>query len=360
MPRARLTKNKGFPTGWRRRGNSIYYMVPRGLEHHWDGKREFKLGGNVAEAYRTWAERIPDLERGSLRFVSDLIEQYIAEHVPTLSPKTQESYLLALRRIGESFGHVLIRDVTQAHARQFYTGLKRKYSIATARSTAGNLKHLMTMAAEWGAIPTNPLLGMRFPGAKPATRLLTRGEISRILSLEPQNRTEQIGIAFVRLALLTGLRRADILGLRLSDCQADNGITVVPRKTAGTSGVSATFKWTEELRESVRLAEQIPPRRIGDAPLFVTRTGQSFLGVDGKASGFDSLSRRFTARTLELGLVDDKWTMKDLRAAVASHAPSLDEAQKRLMHSSPTVTDKHYRRAAPVLEPVSLDNYCGL
>jgi len=331
-------------------------MVPKGQESAWDGKREFPLGGSIAGAYKVWAERVGQDSRGTLSTMDELCDQYAREHIPSLAPATQDSYKISIVRIRAVFSGVSVAAVSQQDARALYNKLCSDKGVSSARMTAGTLKHLMTMAAEWGCIPSNPLLGMRFPGAKAAKRFLTRAEISSILSITPANRTQRVGLAFVKLALLTGLRRGDLLSLRVSDC-TDDGIIVTPNKTAGSSGIHGVFEWTPELREAVNYALAIKPTRIGDAPLIVTNQGKSYLNADMKANGFDSVSRRFIDATVEQELVTQKWTMKDLRAAVASHAGSTAEAQQQLMHSSPAVTEKHYRRAPIRLQPASLARF---
>ena len=331
-------------------------MVPKGQEFAWDGKTEFPLGGSVSEAYKLWADRIGPDSRGQMSKMGALCDQYLAEHVPSLAPKTQESYKLAVTRIRAVFAGVNVSEVSQQHARAFYNQVSKAKGVATARATCGTLKHMMTMASEWGVIRSNPLLGMRFKGAEAARRFLTRSEIGGILSIVPVNRTQEVGLAYVKLALLTGLRRGDVLALKVSDC-TDEGIQVTPSKTSESSGIHGLFEWSDELRDAVDSALAIKPRRIGDAPLIVTRQGTSYLSADKTANGFDSVSRRFIDATVKQGLVQSRWTMKDLRAAVASHANSTEEAQRQLMHSSPAVTEKHYRRAPVRLQPASLSRF---
>ena len=313
-PRRRKPENRGFPTGWRWKGKRLYYMVPKGQESAWDGKVEFPLGSSAAEAYKTWAERIGQDSRGSLNTVDELCDHYAREHIPTLAKTTQESYRISIVRIRAVFSGVPVSAVSQQDARALYNKIRADKGPASARMTAGTLKHVMTMAAEWGAISTNPLLGMRFQGAKASQRFLTRSEISSILSISPANRTQHVGLAFVKLALLTGLRRGDLLSLKVSDC-TDDGIVVTPNKTSGSSGVHGLFEWTPELREAVDYALGIKPSRIGDAPLIVTNQGKSYLDENMKANGFDSVSRRFIDATIKQGLVSQRWTMKDLRGS---------------------------------------------
>ena len=59
MPRKRVrTENKGLPARWRFRHGAYYFDVPVSLRDAWDGKREFRLGKTLPEAYRIWAQRL--------------------------------------------------------------------------------------------------------------------------------------------------------------------------------------------------------------------------------------------------------------------------------------------------------------
>ena len=57
--------------------------------------------------------------------------------------------------------------------------------------------------------------------------------------------------AYVALKLLTGLRRGDLLRLRIQDIYREDGLFVQPRKTTKTSGVRLTIEWTDGLRAAI-------------------------------------------------------------------------------------------------------------
>jgi hypothetical protein len=59
--------------------------------------------------------------------------------------------------------------------------------------------------------------------------------------------------AYIRLKLLTGMRRGDLLRLAVADLKKD-GIHVTPRKTQGTTGKRLIIRWSDELRDTVELA----------------------------------------------------------------------------------------------------------
>lgn len=82
---------------------------------------------------------------------------------------------------------------------------------------------------------------------------------------------------------MTGLRRNDILSLTLSTIRKD-GIHIQPSKTRQSSGKRLIIEWDDsgELRALVDEILKIRPRRIGDAPLFVTRQGKPYIDELGR------------------------------------------------------------------------------
>ena len=80
--------------------------------------------------------------------------------------------------------------------------------------------------------------------------------------------------AYVRVKMLIGIRRGDMLRLRMSDI-TDVGITVRPHKTANSTGLARTFEWTPALRAAVDMA--LVARPIDIAPwLFCTKHGEGY------------------------------------------------------------------------------------
>jgi integrase len=144
--------------------------------------------------------------------------------------------------------------------------------------------------------------------------------------------------AYTRFKLMTGLRRGDVLRLRLSQLR-DDGIHVRTSKT----GKRLVFEWDDagELRALTDEILRIPPRRIGDAPLFTTRQGKPYIDTSGRANGFDSLWQRFMRKVVAAG--GERFQERDLRAKVASESASLLEASERLGHADP----KYYEARVP-------------
>ncbi len=97
---------------------------------------------------------------------------------------------------------------------------------------------------------------------------------------------------------------------------------------------------------------RIPPRRIGDAPLFVTRQGKSYVDRDGRCNGFDSLWQRFMDKVMGETNITERFQERDLRAKVASDSGSLVEASERLGHADTAITQRVYRRKPVRVQPL--------
>lgn len=100
---------------------------------------------------------------------------------------------------------------------------------------------------------------VRLSGEKPRTRYVEDWETVECLSLEAKRTHGSVLAvqAYIRVKVITGLRRGDLLRLSMSDLQED-GIHVTPAKTAGSTGKSVILTWTDELREAVEMAKRAP------------------------------------------------------------------------------------------------------
>jgi integrase len=171
-------------------------------------------------------------------------------------------------------------------------------------------KHAFTKAVEWGLIARHPFKGeVRLKGAKSRTRYVEDWEIVEALALEPTRKRGSVLMiqGYIRIKLLLGIRRGDMLRIRISDI-TDAGIVVKPHKTENSTGIVRTFEWTPELRAAVDMAKAARP--IDLAPwLFCTRHGEGYFDEEtGEATGWDSMWQRFMARLLEDTKIMERFT----------------------------------------------------
>lgn len=349
MPRERDARNKGLPTRWRHIGNAYYYQVPPGLESMWDDKKTFRLGSSLTEAYRVWADRLGDLE--NIRTMDKLLDRYSREVLPTKAVTTQAQNASALKALKPVFGRMPLNGIKPRHVYQYIDKREAKVS---ARREVEVLSHALTKAVEWGYIDRHPFKGeLRLASIPPRTRYVEDWEVLECFSLTSKRKAGSVLAvqAYIRVKLLTGLRRGDLLRLRLGDLKED-GIHVTPAKTANSTRKRLIIEWTPALQEAVDEAKAIRPSQRSEW-LFCTQQGESFLNEKtGRAGSWDSMWQGFMRRVLAETKVKAKFTEHDLRAKCASDAETLTHAQALLSHADSRLTARVYRRKPERVKPL--------
>ena len=342
-PRKRNQENRGLPTRWRHRYGAYYYQVPPGLEMLWDGKKEFLLGRSLQHAYKTWSERL-ELQTEA-KTISQLLDQYSAQVLPTKSWKSQESNQISIRRLRLVFGEMLINAIEPHHVYKYVTMVSEKHGLHSARRDWEVLRHVYTKAVEWGLLKAHPLIGqVRLEKPKPRDRYVTDTELTA--ALEHAN---PLISAYIEFKLLTGLRRKDILLLRRDHLHED-GIHVRPTKTAKSSGKKLIIQWSPDLEAAVEAAFSIP-RKVGSLYLFPNQSGKCYVDEEtGRANGFDSIWNRFMMKIVDSGI--ERFQERDLRAKSASDDTDLESARRRLGHTKEQITRSVYRRKGEVVQPL--------
>lgn len=349
MPRQRNSENKGLPARWRLIHGAYYYQVPPGLEAQWDGKKQFRLGKTLPEAYKVWADRLGSMEK--VQTIGELLDRYTLQVIPEKAPRTRMDNLERVPRIRAVFGENSLTFIKPQHIYMYVDKAKAK---VTARKDMKLFSHVFTKAVEWGYIDRHPFMGqVRMEGDKPRDRYVEDWELIECLSLTSKRKKGSVLMvqAYMRIKLLTGMRRGDLLRLKIVDLKED-GIHVQPNKSKTTTGKRMVFEWSEDLKQAVEDAKAVRPVNI--APfLFCTRDGESYIDEEkGTASGWDSVWQRFMDRVLEETKVTEKFTEHDLRAKCASDAETLERARQLLSHADSRVTDRFYRRKPERVKPL--------
>ena len=362
MPRPRNTENRGLPARWRHIHGAYYYRVPEGLEGRWDGKKQFRLGASLPEAYRFWAERIGRDDNS--RNIAELLDRYAAEVVPTKALTTQSGNAIQMAQLRKVFGNMPLGAVKPRHIYQYVDkreakgitsdGPKRKARIAAHREIEV-LSHAFTKAVEWGYIDRHPFKGeVRLQGEKPRDRYVEDWEVVECLALSSKRKKGSVLAiqAYIRIKLMTGLARGDLLRLQPAVHFKEDGMHIQRHKTAASTGKRTIYEWTHELRDAVELAKAVRPSLSHH--LFAKRDGHGYIDEEtGEAHGWDSMWQRFMDRVLAETKVTQRFTEHDLRAKCASDAESLEHARALLSHADARTTNAIYRRKPERVRPLS-------
>lgn len=356
MPKKRKPENKGLPERWRQYHGAYYFRVPPGLEYLWDGKKQFRLGKSLPEAYAVWSARLGSTHKANT--VGQLLDRYALEVIPTRPPGSQRRDTQKLGPLRRVFESVPISTIEPQDIYKYVDKRARKITDSDGKITGGRtvarheialLSHAYTKAVEWGYIKTHPFKGeVRLEGSKPRTRYVTDDEVVACLALPSMRERGSVHTiqAYIRVKLLTGLRRGDLLRLRVSDFLED-GLHVTTSKT----GKPIIYEWSDELRSAFAAAKAARPVHISPF-LFCNGRGKSYLNEElGTASGWDSMWQRFMDRIIKETVVAERFTEHDLRAKCASDAVSLEHARQLLTHADSRTTDRIYRRKPERVKP---------
>ncbi len=302
--------------------HGAYYFVDH--QNKWR-----RLGVSLGEMYRALATFV---ETATIETVEDLCARYSREVLPAYSTKEQKTRAPHLVRIKAVFGAMRPQDVTPKHVRIFRDKIGERVGLEWQRPQLAKkvlmvLSHLFSVAAEWHLIETNPCKGVQRPPQPKRTRYPTDAEFGSVY----RHCSPMLQVA-MDLALLTGLRRGDILRLD-RDCITDEGLLVKTSKT----DKSLLFKWSDELRAVIDRALEIQPkvRRY----IVCNRQGKPYTG-----DGFSTVWIRSREKALKDGGLASPFAFNDIRAKSATDDESLDRASQRLGHTSRQTTERFYIR----------------
>lgn len=232
----RDTQVRGFGAR-RQRGEPIYFVQKRiGGKVRWitigphgspwtvqtARKEAVRLLGEIASGTdpqeQKEIEREKDLGRVSIEKAA---ADFLAEHGPKLKPRTRQEYERLFKlHILPKLGPIQLEALSRAQVTRFHAGMADKP--AAANFTLSVVAKMMTWAEDTGRRPagSHPCRGIKKFRTRKLGRYLSNDELIRLgeaLSAAEAERTESVyAIAAIRLLLLTGARRNEILKLKWS------------------------------------------------------------------------------------------------------------------------------------------------
>ena len=159
--------------------------------------------------------------------VSDLWVEYEKVHLPTLSLKSQvdqkgmwQNFILPTLR------SLPVRELTSHHIDQLHA------KVGAAGATRANrvlevLRKALNLAIRWQWIEKNAADGFRRNAEHSRERYLTAEEYDRVYEVLDRMPNQNAANA-IRLLILTGARRGEVLGMEWSDLDLSLGIWTVP------------------------------------------------------------------------------------------------------------------------------------
>lgn len=320
MGRPRL-HNRHLPRRMLMRRGAYYYVV--------SGKWS-PLGRDYGEALRLWAEyEGRTVAKGTT--VAEALAYYLHARAAELSPRTLDAYRTSQRKLGAVFGSTALNRLRPEDVTSYLRTAKSKVS-------ANRDKALLLAAYNWvngegwiTPVGYNPARVRRNP-EKPRRRYVTDAELAALIACAGPKLALMIELAYI-----TGVRKSDLLRIRLADLQ-DDGLHVEQGKT----GARQVFEWTDGLRRITDAARGLR-RTVGSLWLFPADR------KPGEPTSALALRTAWERARKAAGLSDVRW--HDLRRKAGSDAERAD-ASALLGHADARVTERHYRAKPSVVRPL--------
>jgi integrase len=154
-----------------------------------------------------------------------MVGRYLAEVLPHKRASTIPNQTLQLAWWRHTLGHAMLADVTPAMVAMHRDDLAKRFSGATANRYLAALSHAFTISIkEWGWASDNPCLKvrrMREPRGR--VRFLSDDERQRLLAECSASKNPYL-YDVVILALSTGARKGELLGLRWESVDLARGV----------------------------------------------------------------------------------------------------------------------------------------
>lgn len=211
----------------------------RAIKDERTGKRVYFYGSSEREINKKILDYTTRAEKG--RLFSEVASDWWETEVEKLSPSTIRGYRTATEHIVEHFGNARISDIETSDINKLLNKLARK---GLAKKTVKNHKIIINRIFHFavidGDIRYNPAKEAELPRNLPETKRhpATPTEESTI------RQSSEIWL-LPYLALTTGMRKGELLGLRWEDVDFENNFIYVRRSVWYGSGIHIKEPKTE-------------------------------------------------------------------------------------------------------------------
>ena len=262
--------------------------------------------------------------------VADLCERFEAEYLPRKRPSTQKSYRQQIAaEIKPHLGRLKVAEVTFTDIDGLHRLISKRAPYRANRVIA-LLSRMFSMAIKWRMRPDNPCKGIERNQEHKRRRYLSADELTRLIKALDEHGDQQSS-DIIRLLMLTGARRGEVLQARWDDFDLASGVWNKP----GATTKQKTEHQVPLSGAAMQLLQVLRRRRVSKGAEWV------FPAADGSArrdvkDAWASLCREANIRGARA---------HDLRhtyaSVLASAGLSLPIIGQLLGHTTPTTTARY-------------------
>lgn len=169
---------------------------------------------------------VPQEKKESKTFV-ELAREFVEIKSKTWRPKVKDLYIKTYfkKYILPAFGEMQLSEISRRDIEKFHS------SHSTHPINANRLLELIrstfNQAVAWDLIVKNPAIGIKPFPEHPRERYLNEEEIGKVIAALDAS-PYQLQAKAIKLIMLTGSRRGEVLGARWQDFDLENGVWVKP------------------------------------------------------------------------------------------------------------------------------------
>lgn len=263
--------------------------------------------------------------------VNEILDRFLRDYVPTLSPRTQRDYARHVRDLRRNFGHF---DADELKPRDFRDFMDvRRGKIQRNKQLAVLSCAYSEAVGRWYMAERNPCRDVKRHPSRPRDREVTDAEFEEFMATVPF----RMRLA-MQLSVATGQRQGDILSLQWD--QVDKLGLKIRFKQAKT-GKRLAVRISPYMRDLLAKCMDMAP----DGPYVIRRRD----GDRYTSDGFRAIWQRYQRRWAKAG--HERFTYHDLRARAAAKCKSIEEAMLLLGHQNISMTRRVYDRAERLVDP---------
>jgi integrase len=228
------------------------------------------------------------------------------------------------------FGHIPLADISTQALQSYHNHLKVKLSPATANRHLSLLHRILSLSVRWGYLEKNVCTGIsKFQENNKHQRFLSNEEI-RNLFTSADTDENIFAAAYIKILLLTGVRRSEGLGLKWEHLQLGGSkpMWYVPHTKSGKSRYVILNPMALKILEAL-------PKIQGNPYVFV-----------GKVTGnpIQNPMKAFKRIIVRAG-IESTFRLHDIRHTVASlivnNGGSLYDVQAALNHANSSMSERY-------------------
>jgi len=308
--------------------------------------------------------------------VKELLDRWFAEYVEAgvVRPDTVTWYKMHLERnILPYIGSRQVKKLTPQDINRLYADLKQACKSPTIQAGAHRtLRAAFNWAERQGLIGNNPINKVTSPKpARPDHPALSLEEVKFLLRVIREKYTRYYTL--ILLALTTGLRESEILGLRWSDVDlVQKSIRVTTQlKGEGNKATFADVK-TSSGRRTINLSDRdielLQEQKHQQEKMQATSVPYRDLGLVFALDNGNPIPRKNLTKSLKLALqeagITKPFTFHSLRRTSATliylKDPNIRMIQERLGHSEVRTTLSYYTGVVPGHQEKAAANLANL